>query len=221
MQKYSTIFFDLDGTLTDPGVGITNAVMHALQKFDISVPERTALYRFIGPPLMDSFQTFYGFSQEKAAEAVGFFRAYYAETGIFENVEYAGVAPMLQQLKCAGKMLVVATSKPEKFAVKILERFDLARYFDEVCGATFDDSRTKKDEVIAYALNTCAVSKKDAVLMVGDREHDILGAKKNALDSVGVLYGYGDRAEMERAGATYIAETVQDLRQLLLNDSEA
>ena len=208
---YNTILFDLDGTLTDPGIGITNSVAYALKKHGIEVTDRTKLYPFIGPPLLDSFQRFYGFSEEQSEQAVADYREYFREKGLFENEVYSGVEELLQRLKESGKRLIIATSKPEEFAVKILKHFGLASYFDYIVGATMDSSRSKKGDVIAYALEVCGITDKADVVMVGDREHDVLGAKENGLDSVGVLYGYGSREELEKAGATCVAETVEDI----------
>lgn len=208
---YNTILFDLDGTLTDPGIGITNSVAYALKKHGIEVTDRTKLYPFIGPPLLDSFQRFYGFSEEQSEQAVADYREYFREKGLFENEVYSGVEELLQHLKESGKRLIIATSKPEEFAVKILKHFGLASYFDYIVGATMDSSRSKKGDVIAYALEVCGITDKTDVVMVGDREHDVLGAKENGLDSVGVLYGYGSREELEKAGATCVAETVEDI----------
>ncbi|MBQ6876302.1 MAG: HAD family hydrolase [Lachnospiraceae bacterium] len=208
---YNTILFDLDGTLTDPGLGITNSAAYALKKHGIEVADRTVLYPFIGPPLLDSFQRFYGFSEEQSEQAVADYREYFREKGLFENEVYSGVEELLQRLKESGKRLIIATSKPEEFAVKILKHFGLASYFDYIVGATMDSSRSKKGDVIAYALEVCGITDKTDVVMVGDREHDVLGAKENGLDSVGVLYGYGSREELEKAGATCVAETVEDI----------
>ena len=208
---YQTILFDLDGTLTDPGLGITNSVMYALKKWGIEAPDRASLYRFIGPPLQDSFREYYGFSQEDALRAVDVYREYFREKGLYENEVYPGVEKLLQVLKEQGKTLVLATSKPEEFAVRILRHFGLDRYFTVMAGATMDPSRSKKGDVIAYALRESGVTELSKAVMIGDREHDIFGAKQNGLDSIGVLFGYGDREELEKAGATYIAATVEDI----------
>lgn len=216
MKNYSTIFFDLDGTLTDPGLGITNAVMHALKAYGIQLPPRQELYKFIGPPLTWSFQTYYGFSQEESLEAVAKYREHYSVIGLFENEVYPGIPELLAQLRQAGKTLCVATSKPEKFAVQILEHFGIAQYFHLICGAAMDESRGTKHEVIEYAIGKLPGVKREDILMVGDREHDILGAKASGLGSMGVLYGYGDRAEHEAAGADFIVETVEELGRALL-----
>ncbi len=213
MYKY--ILFDLDGTLTDPGMGITNSVAYALRKMGVEPPEREKLYPFIGPPLTESFMKYYGFSWEKANEAVECYREYFREKGIFENEVYSGVRETLSAMKKDGKTVILATSKPEEFALKILEHFDLIKHFDVVCGATMDGRISKKGDVIAEALiRSCVVDKSTAV-MIGDRAQDIIGAKANGLDSIGVLFGYGDRKELEAAEATYIVEKVDDIAALL------
>lgn len=220
MKNYKYIFFDLDGTLTDPKEGITKSVAYALKSYGIHVEDLDSLCKFIGPPLKDSFVKFYGFSEEQGYEAVEKYREYFGPYGVYENKVYEGVDKLLAELKARGKMIVLATSKPTVFANTILEHFDLMKYFDVVCGSELDGSRVKKGDVIAYALEQ--VTEKDArfhksqVVMIGDREHDILGAKENGLDSIGVLYGYGDRAEHEAAGADYIVETVEELATDLL-----
>ena len=210
------LFFDLDGTLTDPGVGITNSVAYALRKFGIEVPPREKLYTFIGPPLYDSFKELFGLSHEDAETAVTYYREYFAPIGKLENTVYDGIPEMLESLKADGRTLVVATSKPEKFALEILAHFDLLKYFDKVYGATMDEKRNTKDAVIAYALDEMKLSACD-VLMIGDRKYDIEGAHKNGMEAVGVLYGYGDRAEFEKEGAEYIAADVKELYELLKN----
>lgn len=214
-KKKTTLFFDLDGTLTDPMMGITKSVQYALKKSGVIEEDLWNLTKFIGPPLMDSFQRYYGFSEEKARQAVLYYREYFAPTGKFENVVYDGIPEMLEELKAKGFTLAVATSKPEVFAKDILEHFDLKKYFDFVGGALLD-GRTDKAEVITYVLDSLGVAKEE-VLMIGDREHDIIGAAKNQLDSVGVLYGYGDRAEHEACGAGWIVETVEELKEYLLS----
>lgn len=216
-------FFDLDGTLTDPAEGITNSFVHAIKYFGLEVPSYEKLCTFIGPPLVATFQKEFGFGEEKCMEGVKKYREYFAQKGIFENKVYDGIEDLLAQLKKRGKHLVVATSKPEDYSVKILEHFKLAEYFDYVCGSNMDETRSKKEEVIEYALDKCRTAcgdtdkagfDKTKVLMIGDREHDIIGAKKNGLKSCGVLYGYGSRKELEAAGADYIIEAVGGLLEL-------
>ena len=213
---YDVILFDLDGTLTDPGEGITNSVAHALEKFHILVPERRELYKFIGPPLYESFMRFYGFDRQQALLAVDYYREYYRDRGIWENEVYPGIPALLAKLRGAGKRLLVATSKPEEFALQILEHFELRQYFELVAGSTMDSSRVEKADVIAYALEQEGIAPSPSVVMVGDREHDVLGARKAGLDCIGVLFGYGDEPELKKAGAAHIAATVEELAGLLL-----
>ena len=211
------ILFDLDGTLTDPGMGITNSVAHALSHFGITVTDRTQLYRFIGPPLMDSFMEYYGFTEEQATEAVRVYREYFADKGWAENTVYEGIEAMLSELVAAGKTLLVATSKPQVFAERILNHFGLAHYFTHICGVALQAPRGySKADVIREALSKAGVTDLSTAVMVGDRHHDIDGAKAVGISSVGVLYGYGDREEHEAAGADAIAESVAELRTVLL-----
>ena len=214
MPRYAYCLFDLDGTLTDPGEGITRSVAYALSFFGIEVKDRTALYPFIGPPLVDSFSTFYGFSPEQARQAVERYREYFSRQGIFENELYPGIKERLEDLKRHGVRILLASSKPELYARKILEHFQLLPFFDFVAAATMDDTRSKKTDVVRYALESCG-SSPDRAVMIGDRHHDIEGAKDNALESIGVLWGYGSREELSAAGATLLAESVPQLASLL------
>jgi len=216
MYKY--ILFDLDGTLTDPGIGITNSVMYALKKFGIEVDDRASLYKFIGPPLLESFQKFYGFSKEDSELGLKYYREYFKPKGLYENKVYEGIESLLQELKKKGKKLLIATSKPEEFAIEILKHFHLLDYFDFVAGASMDEKRVKKADVITYALESYGITDKSSVIMVGDREHDVLGAKENELKSIGVLYGYGDYEELVHAGADYIAQNPEDILQIVLGN---
>ena len=211
---YKTVLFDLDGTLTDPGLGITNSVAYALKKYGIEVSDREKLYSFIGPPLKDSFKKYYGFSDEKAMEAIMYYREYFSDKGIFENEVYDGIKELLRRVKESGRKIVLATSKPEEFALRILEHFELTEFFDVVAGASMDEKRNKKGDVIKYALEKGCLTPEDAV-MIGDREYDVLGAQENGIDTIGVLYGYGSRDELEKAGVMHIAETVDDVYTLL------
>ncbi len=212
---YQYVLFDLDGTLTDPAEGITNSVAYALDKFGITVTDKRELYKFIGPPLVDSFMKYYGFSASDADQAVAYYREYFKPTGIFQNSLYEGVPELLKQLKGLGKTVLLATSKPEVFAVEILKHFGIFEYFDFVAGATLDSTRNKKGDVIAYALDSMNITEKGACLMVGDRNQDINGAKENNIASLGVLFGYGDLDELTTAGATYLAETVKDILRFI------
>ena len=214
---FTHIFFDLDGTLTDPAQGITNSFIHALKYFGREIPSYEELCNLIGPPLPYSFETILGFPKEKVMEAVAKYREYFATKGLYENSVYPGIPELLQTLKANGKHLVVATSKPEEYSIKIIDHFGLSKYFDFVCGSLMDESRSKKSEVIAYALQRCGLSDsdKERVLMIGDRHHDIEGAKQNGLKSCGVLFGYGSRTELEDAGADYIVKDVMDLYKVI------
>ena len=216
MKKY--ILFDLDGTLTDPKEGITTCVQYALASFGIEEPDLDKLEPFIGPPLKDSFMKFYDFPEEQASEAIDRYREYYTSGGMFENAVYEGIPQLLQSLKDAGKILYVATSKPEEFSKQILEHFGLAGYFDYVAGASMDERRVKKGDVIRYLMDTMGVFDTEQMVLVGDREHDVLGAKENGIDCVGVLFGYGSREELEQAGAYGIVESVEELKMWLLRE---
>ncbi len=210
-----TVFFDLDGTLTDPGLGITNSVLYALKAYGIE-EKRENLYSFIGPPLVDSFQSRYGFSREQGFEATRRFQEYFSRQGLFENEVYKGIVSLLADLKKAGKQVVLVTSKPEEFSLQILEHFQLISYFDFVCGATMDEkTRSHKDEVMAYAIKKSGALPEETV-MVGDRCFDIEAAKKFGIVAVGVLYGYGDREELVQAGADVLCPDVSALRKELL-----
>ncbi len=218
MSMQRIVLFDLDGTLTDPGLGITNSVIYALDKFGISVEDRSELYKFIGPPLLNSFMDFYGFDEEKASQAVTYYRELYNVTGKYENEVYAGVPEMLQKLKEQGCHLLVATSKPEFLAKDILEHFSLSQYFCVIAGSDLEGVRNTKGKVIDYALKQFAKQMdisieqiKENAIMVGDRFHDIHGAKENEIASVGVLYGYGNREELEQAGTDYVAEKPENV----------
>lgn len=214
MYKY--ILFDLDGTLTDPEDGITTAVQYALKKFGIE-EDRKKLIPFIGPPLYKSFMEYYGFDEDKALKAVEYYREYFGEIGLFENRVYDQIPDLLQRLKDDNKTLIIATSKPEEYTLRILKKFDLLKYFDFVAGATFDSSRVKKGDVIKHALKIANITDKSSAIMVGDREHDVLGAKENGIKSIGVLYGYGDIEEHEKAGADYIAKDILGILKIIEN----
>ena len=217
-MKYQAILFDLDGTLTDPGEGITRSVAYALESFGIHVPDRKVLYPFIGPPLLDSFMEFYGFSEKDARQAIEKYREYFGKQGIFENELYSGVPEALEELKKAGGRLVLATSKPEPYAKEILEHFHLMGYFDFVSGSQLDGTRSKKGEVIAYALGHCGKGAEDKALMVGDRKFDVLGAKACGIACAGVeFFGYAAPGELAEAGAAAVVQTPEELEDYILN----
>ncbi|MBP5606443.1 MAG: HAD family hydrolase [Ruminiclostridium sp.] len=212
---FGTVLFDLDGTLTDPGTGITNSVSYALGKFGITVENRSELYCFIGPPLFDSFRDRFGFTPEKCEKAISYYREYFSAKGIYENEIYADTEEMLRTIKNSGRKIVLATSKPEKFANIILRYFHIDGYFDFIAGAEMDHTRDKKAEVIAYALDRTGVTDLSDAVMIGDRSHDIEGAKAVGIASVGVLYGYGSEKELRDAGADYIAKKAKDIISFL------
>lgn len=216
MYKY--ILFDLDGTLTDPEIGITNGIMYALKKFGIEANDRKELHCFIGPPLVDAFMKYYGFSESDAKQAVAYYREFFRETGIYENRVFEGIKEVLETLKEKGKAMILATSKPQEFAEIVLNYFDLMQYFDCVVGATFDGTLNYKADVIKVALERGKVDDINSAVMIGDRYHDIEGAKENNLKSIGVLYGFGDREELEQAGADYIVETPTELLEILIKN---
>ena len=212
---YQTILFDLDGTLTDSSLGITNSVRFALEKMDLPVPAREELLPFIGPPLKESFSKYFHLSDQDSQRAVAFYRQYFSKIGLFENQLYPDVLPVLSDLSASGKKLILATSKPQIFAVQILEHFQIKDFFQVIAGATLDGQRSTKADVIQHALEMAQISDTRQCLMVGDRKHDIEGANAHLMDSAGVLYGFGSINELEEAGATYILDKLADLPSLI------
>ncbi|RHV33284.1 HAD family hydrolase [Ruminococcus sp. OM05-10BH] len=216
---FDTVFLDLDGTLIDSEPGIINSVVYALKKFGIE-KERKELLPFIGPPLLTSFQKYTGLSETEARKAVEYYRENFGTKGVYEYRLYDGVETMLRELKEAGLRIVMATSKPEHYAGIIARDAGIESYFTYICGATMDESRLTKEDVIAYALETCGKKPGDpSVIMVGDREHDILGARTFGLASAGVLYGFGSRKELEAAGADMIFDSVEELKEFLKREA--
>ena len=215
---FDTILFDLDGTLTDSGLGITKAVQYALGQMGYEVPPRESLFSFIGPPLHKSFQKHYGMDEETAVEAVRQFRVYYNQMGgILENEVYPGIRELLADLKKAGKRLLIATSKPQAAAELVMHHFGLDEWVPEIVGGT-DDTRNTKGKVIAYTIREYGIDPKTAI-MVGDREHDIHGAAENGIPAIGITWGYGDRAELEGAGAAAVCDTPTETVQYILRGS--
>lgn len=207
-----SILFDLDGTLTDSGEGIMNCAAPALEHFGIPIPQRDALRVFVGPPLHDTFRQF-GVPEDQVDEAIRIYRSRYVPIGKFENTPYPGIRELLEKLRAQGHRLFVATSKPEDMSVEILEHFDLARFFDRICGASLDRSRSSKDAVIAYLLQQHGAG--EQMVMVGDTVFDILGAAAHGIPAVGVAWGYGSVEEMKKAGAAAIATTMDELFRIL------
>lgn len=234
---FQYILFDLDGTLTDPKVGITKSVQYALQAFGIEEPDLDKLEPFIGPPLKDSFMEFYGFDNEQTEIAVEKYRERFVVTGIFENDIYPGIAQMLANLHGSGKSLAIASSKPTELVERILEHFAIKEYFDVIVGSEMDGTRSRKEEVVEEALRrlvpqifadlsenteesrsqlTSEKALRKAIAMVGDRKFDIEGAKAFGLTGIGVAFGYAPEGELEQAGADNIVETVAELEQILM-----
>lgn len=213
---FEYLFFDLDGTLTNPALGITNSFKYAYKYFGMEIPSYEKLCSFIGPPLVETFKNNFGFDDKKAEEGVKVYREYFSTKGLFENSVYPGIENLLEKLKKNQKHLVVATSKPELFALQILEHFNLSKYFEFICGSLMDESRSEKSEVISYALEKCKNPSPKKILMIGDRKHDILGAKKNGIKSCGVLFGYGTKEEFENSGADFICKNIEELEKICL-----
>lgn len=219
MFKY--ILFDLDGTLTDPKIGITRSVQYALYALGIDEPSLDRLEPFIGPPLADSFREFYGLNEEQIAVAIAKYRERFAQQGIYENEIYPGISEMLAELKRKGKILAIASSKPTLFVEQILDYFDIRKYFDFVVGSNMDGTRSRKEEVVEEALRQMVSAemipseKKDTVVMVGDRKFDIEGAKAQGITSVGVSFGYASEGELEQAGADFTVNSVELLSAVL------
>lgn len=215
MKQYDTILFDLDGTLTDSKEGIIKSVQYALGKMGITVEDREKLVPFIGPPLLYSFQHFYGLTQEEAHTAIGYYREYFERDGIFDNRVYDGMPALLQELHAKGKCLLVATSKPTIYADPIVRHYGMGDYFHAIIGASTDGTRTEKGQVIEEALRH-TTTPKERILMVGDREHDVIGAREHDIDVAAVGFGYGTEAERRLHRPDYYCETVADLRAFLL-----
>ncbi|MDD6794943.1 MAG: HAD family hydrolase [Clostridiaceae bacterium] len=212
LMKY--ILFDLDGTLTDPKEGITKSVQYALKKFGIE-EECDNLTKFIGPPLDISFKEFYGFDSEESKLALKYYRERYSEIGLFENKIISGIPEVLDQLKKSGKILLVATSKPTIFSIKICDKFNLSQYFHKILGSELNGERSNKWEVINELIKEYNCSLDDAI-MIGDRKHDIIGAKKCGISSIGVQFGYAEKGELAEAGADYIVNRPEELLNIIL-----
>lgn len=228
-MKYKYLLFDLDGTLTDPKEGITKSVQYALKSFGMDEPDLDKLTPFIGPPLKGSFMEFYGFSEEQAEKAVEKYREWFTPKGIFQNMIYEGIPQMLKALREKGKVLAVASSKPQEFVEKILEHFAIREYFSVVVGSCMDGTRVQKEEVVEEALRQLEAAAEDvngsavpqvldvsSTVMIGDRKFDVEGGKEHGLVTVGVSFGYAQEGELEGAGADYVADTVEELEKVLM-----
>lgn len=215
MNKFKYILFDLDGTLIDSGKGIINAVKYALKKYGIDETNEALLRSFVGPPLNQQFAKCYGFSAEKSLEAVMVFREYYETKGILENEMYKDIDKVLKHLKEQGNFLMVATSKPEKFAHNILAQHDLEKYFDFIGGSLVDGSRVTKIQVLDHVLKTNEINNADEALMIGDTKYDMIGAKNFNLKTVAVTYGYGTKEELLAAKPDFVVDTPTEILQII------
>ncbi|MFI3312882.1 MAG: HAD hydrolase-like protein [Eubacteriales bacterium] len=215
-MKYTTILFDLDGTLTDSSEGLVNSLQYAMKQYGMEPWAPEALHCFIGPPLLDTCRDVLHMTPEEGQKFLHLFRHYFDDCGWRENQLFHGVPEMLKALKDAGATLVLATSKPEVFAVRIMEYFHVAQYFTVMAGSDMDETRSLKADVIAYALEQLPDTELSKTVMVGDRKHDIVGGQAHNLDTIGLLEGFGGRSELEIAGATHIVDTIADLQSYLL-----
>lgn len=211
MKNYKVVLFDLDGTLSDPKIGITKSVQHALQKAGVMVNDLDELEPFIGPPLQVSFQEIYGFNDTQITQAIRDYRERFTERGMFENKLYEDIPALLAHLKQQGYILTIATSKPTVFAEQIIKYFQLESYFDLVVGSHLDGSRSAKGEIIAEVLQQLDSYPKEQFIMIGDRKYDLIGARENQIDAIGVTYGFGSLEELKNEEPTYIVDHVNDL----------
>jgi len=214
---YDIILFDLDGTLTDPKEGITKSVQYALEKMGYFEPDLDKLTSFIGPPLTDIFMSQYGMTLEEASQSVLKYRERFSTVGLFENFVYPGIPKLLEELSQSGVSLALATSKPEIFSLKIMEKFDLGKYFTCMVGSGLNGELIDKAAVIEEVFKRLKSDNFNSAIMIGDTKYDIIGAQKNNIKSIGVKYGYGSQRDLEEAGADYIVDTVDDLSDLLFN----
>lgn len=215
MKKYDYIAFDLDGTLTDPEVGLVKGFMYAFDRVGIKYDDPKALRRYIGPPLHEEWKREYGFTEEETARAIAIFREYYDEFGWAENRVYEGIVELLEALKAMGKTIVLATSKPENTARRIMSLFGLDKYFDFCGGASTSSTRDKKWEVLEYSLLSVGATDRSRCILIGDRKYDAEGASIYGIDSIGVLWGHGSEEEIVSSGFTYVAKTPDDVLNIL------
>ncbi len=216
MRVFDLILFDLDGTLTDPKIGITKSIQYGLAKLGIQEDDLESLVPFIGAPLFVCLQERYSLDDSRAEKIVGHYREYYGTIGIYENDVYPGIPELLADLSADGKKLAVATLKPTVFARKVLEYFDILHCFDYVSGSTLDLAGLSKTEVVGNALQKLPETPKERAVMVGDREHDVRAAQANGISSIAVTYGYGTIDELQNAGPTHMADSVDNLKALMV-----
>ncbi|KYG29648.1 HAD family hydrolase [Alkalihalobacillus trypoxylicola] len=216
MNKYKVILFDLDGTLSDPKEGITKSVQYALEYMNIVEEDLHKLDSFIGPPLQESFKEYYGFDERQTNKAIERYRERFKKVGMFENDLYPNIDKLLRELVKQGFILVVATSKPTVFAKQIVEYFNIKQHFDLIVGSQLDGTRTSKSEIIQYIMNRYEKQRLRDFVMIGDRKHDMIGAKFCGIDSIAVTYGYGSYNELATEEPTFMVDSVFELKELLL-----
>jgi phosphoglycolate phosphatase len=214
-MHYDTLLFDLDGTISDPKIGITRSVQYALARFNIVVEDLDSLVDFIGPPLREAFKTKYAMEEPEVERAVRYYREYFSRSGVYENRLYPGMKSLLKGLRSAKKRIILATTKPETFANRILQHFRIDDYFSGIFGSNLDGSRASKVELISSILARGKSIRKDRTVMIGDRALDIQGARVHRLDSIGVTYGYGSRKEIEESYPTHLVHSVSELKSFL------
>ena len=215
MKNYNNILFDVDGTIIDPKEGIIKSVQYSLEKFNIKVNDFKKLECFIRTPLYESFKNYYNFNDDDTELAVKYYREYYKEVGIYKNYLYKGIIDVFEELKGKNKRLIVATSKPTLFTEKILKIHNIYKYFDFVSGATLDKTRIKKEDIIKFAIKEMNINSTENCIMIGDKKQDIIGANKNKMDSIGVLYGYGTLKELEEQKPTYIIKNGYEILEIV------
>ncbi len=219
-RDFEFILFDLDGTLTDSGPGILSCLEYALEDQGIPIPERDQMRTYLGPPLVDTFRGVFGMNDQQIAQAIDKYRERYHDIGLFENSVYEGVPVLLAELQGAGLRMATATSKPEYSATRILQHFELDQYFEFIGAAALDGTRDSKSLVIKHTLdNTNTNPTSHNMIMIGDRRHDVYGAREHGIDTIGVLWGYGDADELTSAGVTDLATNTENLKNLLIDSS--
>ncbi len=215
-MNFSHIIFDLDGTLTDNTLGIKNSLRYALQKMHYNpIPDHLP-DEFIGPPLQWGFKNLFGMSEKNTELAVEYFREYYSENGWHENVPYPGISEMLEELSFAGKQMYVATSKLEKFAIKIIQHFEFDKYILQLKGADYGGAKATKATIISELMNSRQLVPSKEIVMVGDTVFDIEGGKENGLSTIAVNYGFGKEEELKAANPDYFVEDVEELYEILM-----
>jgi phosphoglycolate phosphatase len=219
-MPYDTLLFDLDGTLIDPKTGIVNSICHALSKLRVPAGNPDSLTRFIGPPLHESFQKYYAMTESQAHRAVCYFREYFSLRGMYESALYPGIQPLLNHLRARENRLLLATTKPTPFAERILAHFEISGLFGRIFGSNLDGTLSSKEELLEHILTNDEMRQvpRSRTVMIGDRALDVLGARKNGLDSIAVTYGYGTEDELRDAQPTHTVRSVDELRTLLCGE---